>query len=264
VLVGDIHAPSEHFSRLSPLIDGESPDFIILLGDHVCESQNRHEWDSLFELGRKLYDHVPVFPIIGDHDNNGESEIDYYDTFFLRLDGKERIDRERVDRYYTEKICGDLFIFIDVETRPHNVRQWVWLVETLLSAKADDGIGRIFVLSHEGVISFKGNRKGYGLLKHFLGIMKYAGVSALFSGHDHHFVTGKTHNGIDFFITGGGGGALYKINPDNFYAKFVGTMEESREGYHFLVMDVTDNGFTVRVVNDSGEEVYRKEIAEPR
>jgi hypothetical protein len=259
VLVGDIHAPWQHFSRLAPLIDKKSPDFIVLLGDLIYEGDNKHEWESFFELGRNLFNHIPIIPVIGDHDCNGETGPYFYDTFFLRLDGGRKNNR-----YYAEKVCGDLFIFLDVELRPQRMRQWIWFVDTLLSAKMDDGVGRIFVLSHEGVISFKGNRKGYGLLKHFLGIMKFAGVSALFSGHDHHFVTGKTHNGTDFFVTGGGGGSLYKINPDNFYAKFVGTMEKSYEGYHFLVMDVTDDGFTVKVINDEGEEVYRKEIAEPK
>ncbi|MBN1571741.1 MAG: metallophosphoesterase [Deltaproteobacteria bacterium] len=257
VLVGDIHAPAEPFSTLAPLIERKSPDFVVLLGDLVCEGENRHEWDSLFELGRNLFDHVPVFPVIGDHDFDRGDGVHLYERFFSESD-----DGGEKNRYYVENICGDLFIFLDVESG--GIRQWIWFADTLMKAAQDAGRGRIYVLSHEGVVSFKGNRKGCFLLKHFLGIMSYAGVSALISGHDHHFVAGRTHNGIDFFVTGGGGGALYDINPENFYAKFVGVMEESYKGYHFLVMDVSDKGFTVTVVNQKGEEIYRKEVKEPR
>lgn len=257
VLVGDIHAPWEHFSRLSPFIDKESPNFIILLGDLVYEGDNRHEWVSFFELGRNLFDHVSVFPVIGDHDCNGEKGAYFYDRYFLRLD-----DNRKNRRYYAEKICGDLFVFLDVESK--GIRHWIWFVNTLISAAKEKEKGRIFVLSHEGVISYKGDRRGYSVLKHFLGLMNFAGVSALFSGHDHHFVTGRTHNGIDFFVTGGGGGTLYGFKYNNFYARFVGVMEKSYKGYHFLVMDVSDDGFTVRVVDEKGEEIYKKETVKPR
>jgi len=257
VLVGDIHAPAEPFSTLAPQIEKRSPDFIVLLGDLVCEGENMHEWESLFELGQNLFDRVPVFPVIGDHDCNGKNGAFFYDSFFLRpgSNGKE-------NRYYAEKICGDLFIFLDVKSG--GIGQWVWFVDTLMKAAEETETGRIYVLSHEGVVSFKERRRGHALLKHFLGIMSYTGVTALFSGHDHHFVTGKTHNGIDFFVTGGGGGARYDINPDNFYAKFVGVMEKSYKGDHFLVMDVSDGGFTITVVDEKGEEIYRKEVKEPR
>jgi Calcineurin-like phosphoesterase len=259
VLIGDIHAPQKPFFDLAPLMDAQSPDFIILLGDLVYEGDNKHEWVPLFQMGRKLFDHIPLFSIVGDHDCNGETGTYFYDIFFTDL--KEGLESPK---YFKANITGDLFIFLDVMSDKSNVRQWIWFVKTLVTVARAPDVGRVFVLSHEGVISFKGNRRGYSLFKRFLGIMDFAGVSALFSGHDHHFVTGKTYNEIDFFVSGGGGGALYDLNPDNFFAKFVGKMEKSYKGYHFLVMDVSDEGFIVRVVDDNGAVIYTKEVAEPR
>jgi len=259
VLVGDIHAPQKPFFNLLPFIDAKSPDFIILLGDLVYEGDNKHEWMSFFQIGRKLFDHIPLFSVVGDHDCNGETGTYFYDIYFTDSGGGFESPR-----YFKANITGDLFIFLDVFSDRPNIRQWIWFVNTLVTVARAPDTGRVFVLSHEGVISFKGNRRGYSLFKHFLGIMDFTGVSALFSGHDHHFVNGTTYNGIDFFVSGGGGGVLYDSNHDNFFAKFVGKMEKFYKGYHFLVMDVSDDGFIVRVVDDSGAVIYTKEVVEPR
>ena len=259
VIIGDTHAPQKPFSNLAPLIDERSPDFIIHLGDFVYSDDKKSEWVFFFQMGQKLLDHIPLFPVIGNHDCKEKKEVHLYDIYFAEP------ERDLMDpRNYKAIVCGDLFVFLDVETKRSKVGQWIWFVSTLLNAANNPNIGRIFIFSHEGVIGFKGNRRGYSLLKLFLGVMDFAGVSALFSGHNHHFATGKTYNGIDFFVSGGGGGPLYDLNPDNFFAKFVGKMESSYKGYHFLVMDVSDDGFIIRVVDDKGAVIYTKEVAEPR
>jgi predicted phosphodiesterase len=258
-IIGDTHLKFKEFDVLAKQIDNVSPNFIVHLGDFVCVDYDKDEWKDFFQLGKGLLDHVPIFPVIGNHDCSDGKEVQLYDAFFVEPD-KSLVQ----PRYYKALICDDLYIVLDVETKRPKIEQWRWFARTLIDAAGDENIGRIFVFSHEGVISFKGGRRGSGALKHFLGIMDYAGVSAIFSGHDHHFVTGRTYNGIDFFIAGGGGGPLADINEKNFFARFVGTMEKSYKGHHFLVMDVTDEGFTVRALNSEGEEFYRKETAEPR
>jgi hypothetical protein len=105
------------------------------------------------------------------------------------------------------------------------------------AAKRPD-IRHIFILSHEGVISHWRFRRGYSGLKPFTGIMGRYGVTAIISGHDHHYARGITYSGVPFFITGGGGSPLYEINRYNFYAALMGRTAVKRVTHHFLIMDV--------------------------
>jgi hypothetical protein len=84
-------------------------------------------------------------------------------------------------------------------------------------------------------------------------LMKHCGVTALFSGHDHHYIRGKTYFDLPFFVSGGGGGKTYEIDEDNLFPKFVGRLESSYEGYHFLILDFADGHCVLKAINERGE-----------
>jgi hypothetical protein len=118
----------------------------------------------------------------------------------------------------------------------------------------------LFVISHEGVTSYKGKRTGSLVLRQFLPLMALSGVTALFSGHDHHYVRGRTWVGIPFFISGGGGGALYDIRPGGVFAELAGSVESSFKGGHVLVMDVFGDRCSVEAVDERGEVIDRADL----
>ena len=198
VLVGDMHSPIEGFSSLVTVIEESDPDFIVLLGDMVCTGDDRQQWIHFFNAGRNLFDHIPIFPVRGDHDVGEYENADFYGKYFCDCSSESR-----EQYYYSRVISDDLYIFLDSET--NSLRSATWLLGTLFQAKRLD-YGSIFIVSHKGVVSFKGDRAGNTVLKFLLPFCDYFGITAFFSGHDHHYIRGVTLFNTPFFISGGGGG----------------------------------------------------------
>jgi predicted phosphodiesterase len=251
VMIGDTHAPQEGFFDLIPKIDAFSPDFFIHLGDFVVSGEKRREWDSFFSTGRELFDHIPIIPVVGNHDLKKKRDY-FYRHFFAPA----KTARNGA-LYYTFEVGGDLFIVLDTESSQiTRIIEEFWLIKTLLRSKMNHNSRYIYVVSHEGIASFKGNRTGSGYLKYIFPLLKFCGVSALFSGHDHHYIRGKTHFDQPFFILGGGSNRSQKINRDNLFAKLVGTMEKGILGVpHFLVMDIHDEYCKIRTIGKNGNTI---------
>ncbi len=257
VLVGDTHAPREGFSTLVPIIGILKADFIIFLGDMVSHGTDLSEWLVLLEIGRVLFDHIPVFTVVGTMNGRPMPDPHCTTAFF-----PNRTIRRTEPTTYEVRIAGDRFIFLDVEKK--KIADMMWLFTTLLdSGKNRDG-HHIFVFSHKGITSYKGGRSGCYELRQLEPVMAACGVTALFSGHDHHYVRGRSHLGLPFFISGGGGGAPYEINGKSFLARLAGRMESSYKGLHFLVLDVSGGRCTVRAVDDRGRTVDEVDLGARR
>ncbi len=259
VMIGDTHAPQEGFFELIPKIDAFSPDFFIHLGDFVISGEKREEWDSFFSMGRTLFDHIPILPVLGNHDMKNKKDY-FYKYFFAPAK-----TAPKGALYYTFEVNNALFIVLDTESKQTvRIGQEFWLIKTLLRSKMNRDARYIYVMSHEGIASFKGNRTGSGYLKYVFPLLKLCGVSAFFSGHDHHYIRGKTYFDQPFFVLGGGSNRSQKINPNNFFAKLVGTMEKGILSQpHFLVMDVSDENCKIRTIGGNGKTIDEV-IIEPK
>jgi hypothetical protein len=257
VMIGDAHVPSEGFSKLVPIIEKMDPDLIIYLGDTVRHGDHLTDWLALFQAGRVLFDHIPVYTVVGDHERETDAGPSLYDRFFPRsnnpLYGPDS---------YEARIAGDRFIFLDVEKK--RIAGMIWFFKTLLDAGKNRNGHHIFVFSHKGITSYKGSGAGCYELRQLEPLMAACGVTALFSGHDHHYVRGRTYLGLPYFISGGGGGAPYEINEGSILARLVGRMESSYIGFHFLVLDSSGNHCTVRAVDDRGRTVDEVDLAPRR
>lgn len=248
VIIGDTHVPSDGFLKLVPIIEELDPDFIIFLGDTVRHGDHPGDWLALFQAGRVLFDHIPVYTVVGDHERERDSTPSLYDHYFPRSNNPLRGPDS-----YEARIAGDRFIFLDVEKK--KVAAMLWFFAALFDAGRKRDGHHIFVLSHKGITSYKGSRAGCWELRESQPLMAVCGVTALFSGHDHHYVRGRTYLGLPFFISGGGGGAPYEINEGSILAKFAGRMESSYTGLHFLVLDASPDHCTVRAVDEFGRTV---------
>jgi hypothetical protein len=248
VILGDSHAPAEGFRGLVPRIKEAKPDFIVILGDIVASGLHESNWLAFFEMGRDLFDRVPFTAIIGNHDVKRETVL--YDRYVGRLNGAP-------EGYYysTAEVGGDYFLFLDSRNDLLFFHQGFWLIRTLRELARRTDIRHVFVFTHLGPASYKGLRRGFIGLKPLLPLMGGAGVSAVFSGHDHHYLRGKTHWGFPFFISGGGGAKLYPISWFNPYAWVVGKREVQAVTHQFLILDVAEEGATVRAVDTKGTTI---------
>jgi hypothetical protein len=244
-VLGDPHAPAEGMKRLVSRIDEAGPDFIVILGDLVASSLRRENWVSFFEMGRTLFDHIPFMPLIGNHDAKRNAHA--YEHYVGRLDGTPE-----GYYYYTAQVASDFLIFLDSRNDLLFFHHGFWLIKLLRELAKRRDIRHVFVFTHLGPASYKELRRGFIGLKPLLPLMGKAGVSAVFSGHDHHYLRGRLRWGFPFFISGGGGGKLYPVNVYNPYAWLVGKKEFWKETYQFLIVDVADDRCTVKALDEQG------------
>ncbi|MBN1882147.1 MAG: metallophosphoesterase family protein [Deltaproteobacteria bacterium] len=255
-IAGDIHAPREEFGYIVPMLQESDPDFMIFLGDFVYRSDENY-WPAFFRMGRDLFDRVPLFPVVGDHDLGLRDKYGLFSRYFCTPN-----KNGRYSFCYARTVSNDVLLFFD-STR---ILGFYWQALRLyryVKKQAKEGKLRyLFVFAHKGPISFKGERPGLYGIRTLFGMLKRYGVTAIFSGHDHHYVRGRSHGGIPLFVSGGaGGGRPYKINPDNIHARLSGSMEYGEVCRHFLVLDVSDDECSVTAVDETGRIVEKTRLS---
>jgi len=76
---GDIQAHPEQFAKIAERIFDERPDFVLAMGDLVGRGTSHDDWlKGLFQPGRRLFLHVPLYACIGNH----EEHADWYYRYF--------------------------------------------------------------------------------------------------------------------------------------------------------------------------------------
>lgn len=255
-IFGDPHAPADGFRTLAPLIAGENPDFIVCLGDIVAAPHHTQRWPNFFEMGGDLFTRIPFTTAVGNHDVQGGTIL--HDRYIGRPEGTPE-----GYYYFTFQVGPDHFIILDSRNDHLFFHHGFWLIGKLRELKRRTDVRYCFVFSHLGPVSYKEYRRGFIGLKPLLPLMVRAGVSAIFSGHDHHYVRGSIHRGFPFFVSGGGGGKLHRINRYSQYGWFVGKKEVQAAVNHYLIMDVAEDGCTVRAVDERGV-VFDEVVLAPR
>ncbi len=250
VVLGDLHAPAEGFQMLVPHIEEADPDFIIILGDIVASGLRRSDWLSFFEMGRDLFGRIPFTAVIGNHDAKRDTTL--YDRYVGSLNGAPP-----GYYYFSAEVARDYYLFLDSRNDRLLLHEAAWLIGHLWSLAGRTDIRHVFIFSHLGPVSFKEHRRGFAGLKPLLPLMGMAGVSAIFSGHDHHYLRGTTHWGFPFFVSGGGGGKLYPVSRTSPFAWMVGRKEFEASSHQFLVLEIDDGESTVRAVDGSGLSIDR-------
>jgi hypothetical protein len=258
IFMGDMRHNDGSTAELFSLMETLHPRFIVLLGDFVGKADREEDWKKeIFDPGKTLFDHIPVFGVPGNHDVQYDPDF----TVFRRLFVRPAHASPR-SLTFAETISGDLYIFLDIYSRRpfFAFTEGPNLVRILRDASTNGRARHIFVLTHEGVISYWRLRRGYSGLRPFTRVMAKYGVTAVISGHDHHYVRGTTYSGLPFFITGGGGSSLYDINEYNPYAAITGTKEKGIKTHHLLIMDVDGDTCTFSAVSPAGEVIDTKTI----
>lgn len=257
-IAGDIHAPREEFGYIVPVLKESGPDFMVFLGDFVYRSDENH-WPSFFRMGKNLFDRVPLFPVVGDHDLGLKDEYGLFSRYFCAPN-----ENGRSHFYYARTVSNDVLLFLDTNKIWGFYWQAFWVYRYLKKRAKQGDIRYLFVFAHKGPVSFKGGRPGLYGIRTLFGMLKRYGVTAIFSGHDHHYIRGRSHSGIPLFISGGaGGGRPYRINPDNAHAKLSGSMEYGEICRHFLVLDVSDHECSVTAVDETGRIIEKTRLSPP-
>lgn len=268
VVLGDTRTNKKaHTDVVTAIALEKKVRFYLNTGDLVSSGELQSEWDTFFSIEKLLLGHVPLFPVIGNHDekdgkaplykklfvlpNNSPDPEEYYsfdygNVHFLVLDG-----HVNVDEWY---LCALKLKFYD---GCFNDKQDKWLKADLKAAAARKGIDHIFVMVHMGPYSSKPGRMGYAQMRDLMPTFKSRGVTMVISGHDHYYEHGVSNNGIPYVISGGGGAPLYSIGAPSLL--FPHKVIYNKSGYHYLLIDVNGKYVHVRTMSPKGvkmEEFY--------
>jgi predicted phosphodiesterase len=232
VVYGDTRTRHDvHRSVIAGILKHANPDFVVHTGDLVENGSDSSLWPIFFDAERELLRKAAIFPALGNHERHANS-------YFEFMDAKP---------YYSFNWGNAHFAVIDsdlgsVEGSPADreaywQKQTRWLEDDLEKAQKSDFR---FVFAHHPPMTAVKSRQGSSPHMTALEPMleKYR-VAAGFFGHDHNYQH-YLKNGIQYFITGGGGAPLYDVDvPPPGITKLVERTE------NFVIVNV--NGKKARV-----------------
>ena len=195
-----------------------SPDFVLHTGDLVADGNDTSLWPVFLDIERELLRNTAFFPSLGNHERNSR---DYYDFFQVTTPyysfnwGNSHFTVLNSDLGNAASSAGARETFWTEQTR--------WLEEDLKgSQKADFR----FVVAHHPPFSAVSTRQSSNPhMTALVPLLEKYNVTAGFFGHDHNYQH-YFKNGINYFITGGGGAPLYDVEkPDPAITKKVVSTE---------------------------------------
>ncbi len=196
------------------------PNFVLHCGDVVDNGFAKNQWlKDLFDPCATLFAHVPVFPVIGNHEMNSHW---YYDYFSLTPP----------EYYYTFKYGNAEFFMID-SNKPlgPESEQFQWLEKQLAASTATWK----FTCHHHPCFSSDENDYGDHIqgsedeaytwgdpnAQQLVPLYEKYGVDIAFNGHIHVYertwpifqMSINSKKGVRYITSGGGGGSLEQAAP---------------------------------------------------
>jgi Icc-related predicted phosphoesterase len=220
-------------------IDQEHPQFVSIGGDIVYSGDNANDW-AVWDTETKTWrDHsIPVYPALGNHDLKGNlnTALGNYFARFPQLDNS---------RFYSVRMGNSLMLILDSSLDETTGPQGDWLRDQLDALPA--GLDFVFLVLHHPLYTSSSDEKIHGgghsarspeqaLAKMLEERQKQLHARIIvFSGHVHNYERHE-HNGVTYFVTGGGGARPYIIPraPGDLY-------KDPGINYHYLLVLVRPN-----------------------
>lgn len=217
-------------------IDKEKPAFISIGGDIVYAGDNSKDWDVWdTETAVWKQDRIPIYPVIGNHDLKG-NEAKALANYFARF------PELKESRFYSVKLGKSVMLVLDSALDELGGAQGNWLKEQFSRVSEDTDF--VFMIFHHPPYTSSSDEKLYGgghsarateqgLGKWLEDRQKDMRAQIIvFNGHVHNYERHE-HNGITYFVTGGGGAHAYPISraPEDSY-------QDKGINYHYLLVDV--------------------------
>lgn len=242
-------------------------DFIIHTGDVVYRGEeNAGPADAFqnkfFEMFAPLIRHVPVYPVIGNHEYDLPMRLDdrpyYYVAFPSFPPGLNVLGDDDGERdWYALSIDGWRFVFLNTQMffgLPGSEEQLAWL-ESILSGQPES---RSILTMHVPPYSQGEHQSDSALVAAELsGYLEASPVIMTLAGHDHNYQRFLL-DGIHHFVSGGGSATLYDIQ---------GTDPSLRHGLsvsHILIVELRGTGVEVLALDSGGEVLDRDSFQVPR
>jgi len=249
-VVGDSRSGIEQHRRVIDRMSQEVPDFVLGTGDMVDEGYRQEQWQQFFDIETQLLRNNVYFPALGNHDRQGRGRTaDSYRAYFsVPENGGD------TERYYAFTYAASRFLVLDSNAYSFALTdQTAWIERELVATRQDPAIHHIFIVMHHPPFSVSLHGGATDLRERWTPLFEAYGVTAVFSGHDHVYERAE-HNGVRYFVSGGGGAPLYprrsKPNPIDLAA-----VKKFERALHFLRVTVTGDRVEVTAVRADGTTI---------
>ncbi len=220
-------------------IDEEKPAFVSIGGDIVYSGDNPKDW-QVWDSETSLWQahNIVVYPALGNHDLHGDQKTTLGNYF-------ARFPAIKESRFYSVRIGNSLMLILDSALDELTGPQGDWLRGQL--DHLDSNIDFVFFVFHHPPYTSSSDEKTYG--GGHSAREKESGLAAfleekqkqvrarfvVFNGHVHNYERHE-HNGVIYFVTGGGGAHAYPIarKADDLY-------KDPGINYHYLLVAVDKN-----------------------
>jgi Icc-related predicted phosphoesterase len=217
-------------------IAGTQPAFISIGGDIVYNGYDVADWktwDAETAVWRER--NIPIYPALGNHDLHGDQKIALLNYF-------ERFPELKDSRYYSVRAANTLTLVCDSSLEEVAGRQGQWLTKKLDAIPPD--VDFVFLVLHHPPYTSSSDNKAFGgghsarppeqaLAKMLAERQSRTRARFIvFAGHVHNYERHE-HNGVTYFVTGGGGAHAYPIEraPGDLFP-------DKNVNYHYLLVEV--------------------------
>jgi len=219
---------------------------------------------TYYQPYRYIINRVPVYPCIGNHDASESEERDdrtqLFDNFYLheRLAGEEAGGRASIDPglFYRFRYGADIeFLCLDTSKEPGSgfkgrlfeIPKHLEFLKTALPAVTTDSAGPKWRIPFSHHPPFCAGPRHFNTpeMEQLLPLFRRAGVRVVFSGHEHNFQHSRA-DGIDYFVTGGGG-KVRMDTPKQFAAAHT---QSWCAACHFLLVTIGGDSMVIRAISD--------------
>jgi hypothetical protein len=264
-ILGDTQRNPDVTRKCADGIFALRPNFMLHVGDVVDDGFARHQWVfDLMDPCAKLFAHIPVFPVIGNHEKNSHF---YYDYFHLP-------DPE----YCYTFTCGNAEFFMFDSNKPCDAasEQYQRMEKALAGSKA---VWKFAAHHHP---CFSSDEDDYGdtqqgnpaepfsygddNARHLVPLYEKYGVDIAFAGHIHSYertwpilnMSINQRKGVRYIVSGGGGGNLETAAPQRAWFSI-----HVQRGHHFCFATVHDRTIQFKAYDLEGRLFDTFELTKP-
>ena len=250
VVVGDTRYSADAHRRVVERMAQEVPDFVLGTGDMVDEGHRQEQWQQFFDVENQMLRDNVYFPAVGNHDRQGRGRTaDTYRSYFsVPENGGES------ERYYAFSYATSRFLVLDSNEYSFALTdQTAWIERELVSARQDSSVRHVFVVMHHPPFSVSLHGGNRDLRERWTPLFEKYQVTAVFSGHDHVYSRAE-HNGLRYFISGGGGAPLYPRRPKSAQID-IDAVKKFERVHHYLRVTVTGNRIEITAIRSDGTTI---------
>ena len=217
------------------------PDFVLHTGDLVSDGMSNGDWLRFFEAEEPLMSERVLFPVLGNHDMGRERLFAYFDP-----PGSEP--------WYSFDVGAARFIALQVDglgSYDEDSTQYRWLEQQL----EENDRPWVIVWFHIPPYAASAVLPADPVVRDALVPLfnRYA-VDLVLSGHHHNYQRFERGH-VTYIITGGGGGSLQGVRPDDEPGAFVAA-------HHFLAIRIECETLSGEALAPDGSVIDRFSISD--